>query len=422
MREHIDPVRFVERVLESDAPVWHLWDGEDAKLISTLALIAQAECASTKAPTTRAIEVRLARLMWLLDRLTPENDNSILEPYLASARGVYAWGRRLPSERRNELLTIPLPVGNKNWQRTRYVQFLLLAWCDSCPRDQIETLLDWHEQWWPALLLSDKGWLPSPVREFYRRCAEPPIARRERIYTAIEKYLGLLGHDDDATRSEARRLVLVAWLILLREVATENPSSNLGAYPPEDLPRWFDLTLSEEPFSRLAEIDRVLPVSPNRNQHWARWVWIWRHSRANWRNLHEYALCNPDERVFERLVEITPEDDLEPWDDLLFGRSEDHGEMRAFCRWVQPRFAEALREHFFHSDSDWRTCAFLSYVSKTSEPQLRHLWRGESGMPAWQTRQLDRRLFAPEAARPAALLEDRQKIIADPRLRDPFTP
>jgi hypothetical protein len=129
-------------------------------------------------------------------------------------------------------------------------------------------------------------------------------------------------------------------------------------------------------------MDRCLPPSPNRNQHWAKWVWVWRHDHTNRKNLHAYALCNPEERAFDRLAEITPQDDLEAWDDLLIGQSVDNGQMRAFCRWVSPRHAEALRENFHHSDRDWRTCAFLNYLAKAPEPILRHHLRGADEMPA----------------------------------------
>jgi hypothetical protein len=361
-------------------------------------------------------------MMWLLDRLAPEADNAMLEPLLDDSRGVYAWGRRLPPERRQELPQLKFPVSDQTWKRTRYLQFSLLAWCDSCPKQQIDSLLDWPDYWWPVMLRTDHGWLPSPIRDFYRRCIDDPAVRRERIYSAIDKYIKLLSHSDDEMRRHARRFVLDAWLILLQDVETENPSSEPGPHTPDDLPSWLQSTLTETPFARLAEIDRCLPPSPNRNEHWAKWVWIWRHSGANWKNLHTYALCNSEEPVFDRLAEITPQDDLEAWDDLLIGQTVDNGEMRAFCRWVSPQYAEALREYFHHSDRDWRTCAFLNYLAKAPEPMLRHHLRGADDMPVWQNKLLDRRLFAPGRARPAAILEDRQSIIADPRLEDPFTP
>jgi hypothetical protein len=357
-----------------------------------------------------------------LDRLTPETDGAIPESLPDYSRGVYAWGRRLPPGRRQELPQLRLPFSDQTWKRTRYLQFLLLAWCDSCPQHQIDSLLDWPDYWRPVMLPADHGWLPSPTLEFYRRCNDDPGARRARIYSAIDKYLKLLSHSDDATRDHARRFVLDAWLILLRDVATKNASSELGPYAPDDLAAWFKSTLTETPFTRLAEIDRCLPPSPNRNQYWAKWVWVWRHSGANWKNLHAYALGNPEERAFDRLAEIIPQDDLEAWDDLLIGQIVDTGQMRAFCRWVSPRYVEALREHFHHSDRDWGTCAFLNYLAKAPGPIVRHQMRGADDMPVWQTKLLDRRLFAPEFVRPAANLEDRQTIIADPRLEDPFTP
>jgi len=421
LRKHPNPFRFVERALESDAPVWQFWDRDTSGLLSALISIARIECSNQAVPRDPAVRERTIRLMWLLDRLAPEADNAMLEPFLHDPRGVYAWGRRLPPERRQELPQLELPSSDQTWKRTRYLQFLMSAWCDSCPQHQIDSLLDWPDSWWHALLRTDHGWLPSPTREFYRRCNEVPEVRRERVYSAIDKYIKLLSHPDDAVRHQARGFVLDAWLILLRDISTQNPSSEPCPPTPDDLPTWFKSVLSETPFARLAEIDRCLPHSANR-EHWAKSVWVWRHNFANWKNLHAYALCNPDGPVFDRLAEVTPQDELEAWDDLLIGQTVDNGQMRAFCRWVPPCYAEALRENFNHSDGDWRTCAFLNYLAKAPEPILQHQMRGAGDMLVWQTKLLDRRLFAPECARPAASLEDRQRILADPRLKDPFTP
>jgi hypothetical protein len=59
--------------------------------------------------------------MWLLDRLAPEADNAMLEPLLDDSRGVYAWGRRLPPERRQELPQLKFPLSDQTWKRTRYL-------------------------------------------------------------------------------------------------------------------------------------------------------------------------------------------------------------------------------------------------------------------------------------------------------------
>jgi hypothetical protein len=411
-------LRFSELALESNQPVWHQWDGDRAALLSTIVSLAQAETDCEL--KTQEARKRRFRQMWLLDRLAPEDNSQLLEPFAVESYGVYAWGRRLTPERRKELPELKVPVPNKAWERTRYLQFSLLAWCDSCPQDQIDSLLYWPDHWWPAMLPSDHGWMPSPVREFYRRYTEGSPKRRERMFSAIERYLSVLDHCNDAMRSNVLRYVLDVWLILLRDVAVENPSQEPQAPSSDDLTSLFESTLIESSFAKLAEIDRFLPDSPNRNR-WAKWLWVWRHSDATWMDLHSYALWNHDEHVFDRLAEITPKDEMEAWDDLLINQPADNGEMRSFCKWIAPRYAEALRDHFQHNDRDSRTCAYLNYLSKASEPILKHHWRRVDEMPLWQTKLLDRRLFAPEPARPSDLLEERQLMIADPRLEDPFT-
>lgn len=366
----------------------------------------------------REARKRRLRQMWLLDRLVSDDNGGVFEPFLGDAYGVYAWGRRLDPARRKELPKLVLPGDDRTGRRTRYLQSALLAWCDSCPQDQIDSLLYWPDHWWPEMSCSDHGWIPSPVREFYRRCAEGSSKRRERILQATERYLVQLDSGDDAVKSNVIRYALNAWLMLLRDIANENPISK-PRHAPDDWIGWLRSTLSERPFAELAEIDRRLPPSPNR-EHWAKWLWIWQHSNATWRSLYSYALLSPEEHVFDRLAEITPQDQMEAWDDLLINQPADNGEMRAFCKWLPPIYAETLREYFQHSDSDWRTCAYLNYLSKAPKPVLEHHWRMSETLPRWQVRLLDRRLFAPEEARPADILADSQHMIADPRLGDPF--
>jgi hypothetical protein len=49
-----------------------------------------------------------------------------------------------------------------------------------------------------------------------RKCQDE---QAHRIYSAIDKYIKLLSHPDDAVRHQTRRFVLDAWLILLQDVA-----------------------------------------------------------------------------------------------------------------------------------------------------------------------------------------------------------
>lgn len=85
-----------------------------------------------------------------------------------------------------------------------------------------------------------------------------------------------------------------------------------------------------------------------------------------------------------------------------------------------PTYVEALRAHFDHSDRDWGACAYQNQLAKAQEPILRHLWRRASDSFAWQAELLDRRLFAPERVRPAAIVEDIQTVEGDLRLQEPF--
>jgi hypothetical protein len=205
---------------------------------------------------------------------------------------------------------------------------------------------------------------------------------------------------------------------LLREAAIRNPSKEQLTPYPEEWHSWLFLTFSETPFKELAETGKQLHRIPN--EYLVQSLWIWRHGAKQWKNLHSYAFCNQEWRVFDRLAEIIPSDDLEAWDDLVLWHPTDHGEIRAFCRWVPPKHVEALRAHFNHSDRDWRACAYQNYLSKAPEAILGHLWRQSEDLPGWQAKLLDRRLFAPEGARPAAVIEDIQKVEGDLRLQDPF--
>jgi hypothetical protein len=116
-----------------------------------------------------------------------------------------------------------------------------------------------------------------------------------------------------------------------------------------------------------------------------------------------------------------PSDRLEEWDQLFLCQYEDHGQMRAFCQWLPPEYADVLRSHFDHSDQDWRTCAYHGYLAKAPEAVLQHHWRRRDDLPAWQVRLLDRRLFAPSAVRPGPVVEDIQDAEMDCRLEDPFS-
>ena len=76
------------------------------------------------------------------------------------------------------------------------------------------------------------------------------------------------------------------------------------------------------------------------------------HGPSDWGKLHELARGNNELFIFDRLAEITPPDQLEEWDCHVLHEPEDHGQIKAFCRWVPAEYAAVLRSHFDHSDSD----------------------------------------------------------------------
>ncbi|HET8827359.1 MAG TPA: hypothetical protein VFM77_19615 [Terriglobales bacterium] len=155
----------------------------------------------------------------------------------------------------------------------------------------------------------------------------------------------------------------------------------------------------------------------------ARSLWIWRHGEHDWQQLYFNSGMFRDDwisgEVLKRLAEIVPEDELETWGTLVSWDS-DEARIRAFCRWLPAKYAEVLREHFNHPERDWGACAYQNYLSKAPEPMLRLSWARMEDLPGWQAALLDRRLFAPPAVRPAALIEDIQSVEGDLRLQDPF--
>lgn len=336
---------------------------------------------------------------------------------------IYGWGRRLPFESRGELMRVPIPASHtklrKPSQRQNVLQALLLAWCDSCPDEQLSTLLQWQDHWRPVLETHDEYWIPSPAQEFYCRCATVDV-RREKAVAQFYQDAGVFNDPNELTRKLANKNAFDLWKCLLREGAIQSPSAEPPPPDPAEWAGWFDSALSSVPFAQIADLATYLPLPPNRKKHIVELFWIWRHGIDHWRKLLAHAFCNQGPWVFDRLAEIVPSDEIDSWDDLMLHQSEDHGEMRAFCKWISPQYAEILRPHFHHSDRDWRACAYQNYLAKTPEPILRHQWRLLEDLPNWQAKLLDRRLFAPELVRPAAIVEDIQTVEGDLRLGDPF--
>jgi hypothetical protein len=94
--------------------------------------------------------------------------------------------------------------------------------------------------------------------------------------------------------------------------------------------------------------------------------------------------------------------------------------IHAFCQWLPAQYSEVLRDHFNHPDRDWAAYAYQNYLAKTPEPILQHYFKLFDDLPGWQLELLDRRLYALEPVRPAALLDDMQTVEGDVRLQDPF--
>jgi hypothetical protein len=271
----------------------------------------------------------------------------------------------------------------------------------------------------PVLEIHDECWIPSPAQEFYRRCANVDI-RREQAVAQFYQDVGAFDDRSELKRKLAGRNAFDLWKCLLREIAIQNPSVEQPPPDPAEWAGWFKSALFSGPFAQVADLATYLPIPPNKNKHIVKLFWIWRHGVNHWRNLHAHALWNQEPWVFDRLAEIVPLEEIDAWDDLLLHQSGDHGEMRAFCKWVSPQYAEILRSHFHHSDRDWRACAYQNYLAKTPEPILHHQWRLFEDLPNWQAKLLDRRLFAPESVRPTALVDDVQNVEGDLRLRDPL--
>jgi hypothetical protein len=425
---HLSPFALVERLIEADAPSWHRWDGDRSTLLSALTASAHREFTSepTSSIDRHALSLRRRRLLWLLDRLAPESDSGLFEPFRDHAFGIYAWGRRLPPKRRDELTRVPINAEgfpktslHRGTSRRIVAQALILAWCDSCPDEQLSSLLEWPEHWRPALEWHDFCWLPSPEKEFYRRCAHIDT-RREQMLASLHRKVTLLHDPNGAKRELARGIAWGLWLQLLRGVAIENPGAEAQPTATEEWIVWFYRTLSLPAFAQLSDLGHELLKGSGRSEYFAQSLWIWLHGKEQWRQLHSYALCNQEARVFDRLAEIVPCDELDAWDDLVLNQPVNHGEIRAFCRWLSPAYVEALRAHFDHSDRDWGACAYQNYLAKAQEPILRHLWRRASDSLTWQAELLDRRLFAPERVRPAAIVEDIRTVEGDLRLQDPL--
>jgi hypothetical protein len=350
---NLTPSAFVQCLLESDDPVWHRWDRDLPKLLNSLKDAARDEFSRESASNQDRYRVRLRRrrVLWLLDRLAPQSDGNIFEPYLDSPRALYSWGRRLPRERRHELIR---PNAAHGMDRIRPLQAAMLAWCDSCPDDELDCLLDWTQHWAPVLVSHDLAWLPHPEVEFWKKYPDRR-AGRERLNAALRSHgslsngpEGILG---DAGRTAARKILR----LLLEDVATQHPGADGPCRTREQWLSWLDRTIESPPFAHLAEFVKDTQFN---SEYTAQSFWIWRHGADQWKQLCEYVLCEPEKRAFDRLAAIVPRDELPYWDFLVLDQARNDGVIEAYCEWLAPEYAEVLRTHFAHPDSDWRACAY----------------------------------------------------------------
>ena len=356
---------------------------------------------------------RLRRLIWLLDRLAPATASSIFEPLITDDMALFAWGRRLPPNQRYRLIDSGL-------QQPQRLQAAMIAWCESCPDEHLSSLLDWVDVWRPVLDPKLIVYCHAPEGEFYRRCTDAAV-RRQHLDAHVDRTLARLSSSHETTREIAKvsRRWLRMWI--LREAARRSDAPPPPRKSTEEWIAWFRGQLASPGLERVTRLDPdLLEIRRYPNEHLARYFWVHSHGIKEWRSLHNYAFSTPDSMVFDRLAEIVPENHLDAWDDLLLNQPVNHGEIRAFCRWLPRKLVEVLRGHFCHPDPDWSGCAYQNYLAKASPLILHHWWRRMDDLPRWQVGMLDRRLFAPEAVRPQPIVEDVQLVESDVRLEDPF--
>jgi len=418
---------FLERLLEAEGPIWHRWDRSVSALVDALALAARDEFSRPEpAPREHDATVRRRRLVWLLDRVAPTAALDLFEPFRTEELAIYAWGRRLPLSRRNELTKFPImPDTSGNWGRRMVIQALMLSWSDICPNEELHSILSWAQSWRSVLKQGDICWLHDPEDEFYHRSKDVQ-ARYNPMLAALQKTADLQDDPDETMHEIGLTSASQLLMYLLRDVAIQNPAAVPFHTTPEQYRPWLDETLSSDPFRDVSKAGRdLLKVRRERgtDEYLARSLWIWLHGKNDWEQLFEVSGMFRDDwisgQVLIRLAEIVPEDELETWGTLVTWDS-DESRIRAFCRWLPTKYAEVLREHFNHPERDWGACAYQNYLSKAPEPVLRLLWRRFEDLPQWQAVLLDRRLFAPQSVRPAAVVEDIQTVEGDLRLQDPF--
>ncbi len=173
----LTPFAFVERLLEAEDPIWYRWNEDVSALINEATRAAHQEFAkSPGGGTDRERHLayhRRKRLIWLLDRLVPKADRAHFEPFIANGSAVFAWGRRLKPEERHLLIEVAASPASGVWYESS-----VLAWCDSCPDEEVASLLDWAEPWAPVFKTKRVSpLLVIPEQEFFRRYKDHSLRR-----------------------------------------------------------------------------------------------------------------------------------------------------------------------------------------------------------------------------------------------------
>ena len=349
----------------------------------------------------------------------PKAESVHFEPFIASGAAVFAWGRRLKPGQRHLLIERAIKPASPDEYEPH-----ILAWCETCPDEELPSLLDWVGAWEPVFRAKGISPLvPRPEREFFMRFKERAI-RRTLMCAGLVAAARRFRDGQEFDRAVVRGSIHSLLQLLVRDTGAPCPTEPIPDSA-EKWKAWLDQILTTPAFADVtAAAGEFLSWYGGHidTERAARQLWVFCHGPNDWRQLNQFALQYDDSFIYDRLAEIMPADRLEEWDSLVLHESEDNGQMRAFCRWLPTEYTDVLRSHFDHSDADWGACAYHAYLAKAPEAVLQHQWRRRDDLPSWQVRLLDRRLFAPLSIRPGPVVEDIQEVQWwDFRLADPFS-
>lgn len=81
----------------------------------------------------------------------PKAESVHFEPFIASGSAVFAWGRRLKPDQRHLLIERAIKSASPEYEPH------ILAWCETCPDEELPSLLDWVGAWEPVVLQIRRG-------------------------------------------------------------------------------------------------------------------------------------------------------------------------------------------------------------------------------------------------------------------------